>query len=71
MSILSRPYFHDEVAAFAKLESIVWPEGPTCPHCGALDRINRLGVQTTKPSKPTSGELCNECKSKQAAGNCR
>lgn len=24
-----------------------------------------------RPAKPTSGELCNECKAKQAAGNCK
>ena len=34
MSVLSKTYFHDEAAAFAKLEAIVWPEGPICPHCG-------------------------------------
>jgi len=33
MSILSKPYFRDEQAAFDKLKSIVWPEGPTCPKC--------------------------------------
>ena len=35
MSVLSKPYFHDEKAAFAKLESVLWPEGPVCPHCGS------------------------------------
>jgi transposase-like protein len=50
-SVLSEAYFHDEQAAFAALEAIVWPNGPTCPHCGATDRINRLAVQRTKPSK--------------------
>jgi transposase-like protein len=50
-SVLNEPYFHDEAAAFAALEAILWPEGPTCPHCGAVDRINRLAVQKTKPSK--------------------
>jgi transposase-like protein len=34
MSVLSKPYFHDEKTAFEKLEQIVWPEGPICPHCG-------------------------------------
>ena len=34
MSLFSKAYFHDEAAAFAKLESIVWPQGPVCPHCG-------------------------------------
>lgn len=51
-SVLNEPYFHDEQAAFRALEAIVWPDGkPTCPHCGAADRINRLAPQRTKPSK--------------------
>jgi transposase-like protein len=36
MSIFDRPYFHDEKAAFAELESLLWPEGPVCPHCGSI-----------------------------------
>jgi transposase-like protein len=36
MSVLSRPFFHDEAAAFAHVESVLWPEGPTCPHCGSV-----------------------------------
>jgi len=51
MSVLNAPYFHDEEAAFAKLESIVWPDGPVCPHCGALDRIYALKGVRSKPSK--------------------
>ena len=39
MSILSEPFFHDERAAYAKLESLLWPHGPYCPRCGSLDRI--------------------------------
>jgi len=35
MSVLSKPYFHDEAAAFAHVEAIVWPTGPVCPHCGS------------------------------------
>jgi transposase-like protein len=50
-SVLSEPYFHDEPAAFEALERVIWPNGPTCPHCGATDRLNRLGVQKSKPSK--------------------
>src|SRR5918996_4815209 len=42
MSVLSRPYFHDEEAAFAHLEAVIWPNGPTCPHCGAVDRISKI-----------------------------
>ena len=34
MSILSAEYFHDEADAYRFVEAIVWPDGPTCPHCG-------------------------------------
>jgi len=51
MSILSAPYFHDEAAAFEKLESIIWPNGPVCPHCGEAKRIGALEGVRTKPSK--------------------
>lgn len=51
MSVLSKAYFHDEAAAFAKLEEIVWPEGPICPHCGNYDKIYELKGVRSKPSK--------------------
>lgn len=51
MSVLTQPYFYDEAAAFKALEAILWPNGATCPHCGAVDRINRLDGVKTKPSK--------------------
>lgn len=61
MSILSRPYFHDEEAAFAKLESIVWPNGPICPHCGGYERIYKI-----KPSPEKKVRLglhkCGQCR---------
>ena len=34
MSVLSKPYFHDEAAAFAFVEGIIWGSEPVCPHCG-------------------------------------
>jgi hypothetical protein len=64
-SVLNELYFHDEQAAFRALEAIVWPEGkPTCPHCGAVDRINRLASQKTKPSKkhPEGKPVYQHCK---------
>src|SRR5271156_6380796 len=36
MSVLSKPYFHDEAAAFLHLEGVLWPRGPVCPHCGSI-----------------------------------
>jgi transposase-like protein len=50
-SVLNEAYFHDEPAAFEALEAIIWPNGPTCPHCGATDRMNRLAGVRSKPSK--------------------
>ena len=48
-SVLDRPYFRDEAAAYAKLESIVWPNGPACLHCGNADRIGKLNGKATRP----------------------
>jgi len=63
MSILSKAYFHDEQAAFDKLESIVWPDGPTCPKCGAVDRINRLkGVKDKKGRVRPGLWKCYHCR---------
>lgn len=56
MSALSAPFFHDEAAAFAKLESVLWADGPVCPHCGGMGRITgvkggRMGLRR-----------CGDCK---------
>jgi len=48
MSLLSHRFFHDEQAAYAFLEAIVWSDGPTCPHCGACDRIYELKGKSTR-----------------------
>lgn len=48
-SVLNQPYFQDEDAAYEKLESIVWPNGAVCPHCGCTDRMKRMGGSATRP----------------------
>jgi transposase-like protein len=48
MSVLSKPYFHDEKAAFAHLESLIWPNGPVCPHCGCMDSIGKIKANPAK-----------------------
>ncbi len=51
MSVLSQAHFHDETAAFAHLEALLWPNGPGCPHCGSVSgkhydlRKTRLGLR--------------------------
>ena len=58
MSILSDPIFHDEQAAYAYVESILWPHGPVCPHCGAVDNAYEL-----KGKRSRSGlRRCKGCK---------
>lgn len=42
MSVLSQRRFHNEAAAFAFVESLLWPQGPVCPHCGGYDKIYDL-----------------------------
>jgi transposase-like protein len=56
MSLLSQPHFHSEAAAIARLEALVWPQGPFCPRCGGFDRITlvkggRPGLRRCGPCK--------------------
>jgi transposase-like protein len=46
--VLDHPYFRDETEAYAKLESIVWPNGPVCVHCGVVGRSSRMGGNATR-----------------------
>jgi transposase-like protein len=51
-SVLNTDRFHSEAAAFAYVESQLWPTGhPTCPHCGEIDRLGRLEGVRSKASK--------------------
>jgi len=47
-SVLSAPHFHDEEAAYAFVEARVWPNGPSCPHCGGVERIGALKGKSTR-----------------------
>ncbi|MGO9017303.1 MAG: IS1595 family transposase [Syntrophobacteraceae bacterium] len=47
-SVFSEPKFHEEEAAFAFVESLLWPKGPVCPHCGSKERIGKLNGKTTR-----------------------
>lgn len=56
MSLLSQPHFHNEAAAIARLEGIVWPQGPHCPRCGGFDRLTvvkggRAGLRRCGPCR--------------------
>lgn len=49
-SVLNASHFQNETAAFAYVEAKLWPNGPTCPHCGNADgaRIHKLAGKTTR-----------------------
>jgi transposase-like protein len=50
-SILKSEHFQNEEAAFAYVESRLWPDGPVCPHCGSIShkhydlRKTRIGLR--------------------------
>lgn len=61
MSVLFRPYFHDEESAFDHLEGVVWSYGRVCPHCGGLDRLTK--VKSNIPKRIRLGLYrCRGCK---------
>ena len=46
-SLFAEPHFQNDEAARAMLESILWPDGPVCPHCGVVNhsyKTKRPGV---------------------------
>jgi transposase-like protein len=70
MSVLSKPYFHNEAAAFTYLESIIWADGVVCPHCGVVGgRVYDLtDVRGKESKKSPEGAIrhglkkCGECR---------
>ncbi len=61
MSVLSKPYFHNEEAAFAYLESVIWADGAVCPHCGGFDRITKVKANAEKRIRMGLWR-CGDCK---------
>ena len=61
MSVLSKPHFHDEEAAFAFLEAQIWPQGPVCPHCGGMGRIGKIKANAEKRVR-IGLHKCGDCK---------
>ncbi len=52
MCDLTAPYFLDKDKATQRLESLRWPDGPICPHCGSL----KAWVVKTRPGLYKCGE---------------
>ena len=54
---ITAPRFTDETAAREHLESLQWPDGPFCPHCGSLN-ATRLGGTHHRAGLVQ----CNDCR---------
>ena len=50
--------FNDDDAAREHLESMRWPNGPVCPHCGGTDRNSRLNGASHRPGLL----FCGDCR---------
>src|SRR6201996_3019518 len=61
MSILSAPHFHDEAAAFERVEKVLWPQGPVCHHCGCMGRISAIAPNPEKRVR-YGLKRCGDCK---------
>jgi len=56
---LRDPIFHDDDKAREHLEALLWPDGPSCPHCGVMeDRITKLQGKSTRPGL----YKCKDCR---------
>lgn len=62
MSVLSRPEFHDEEAAFAHVENLIWGDEVSCPHCGGMERITKVKANPEKRIRIGLWR-CGQCKS--------
>ena len=68
MENITAPRFTNEDAARTHLESLQWPDGPFCPHCGSL-KATRLPAQRGRPTTAhPEGAIrngiiqCNDCR---------
>lgn len=55
---LTNQIFSDETKAREHLESIRWPNGPICPHCGVVEGITKLEGDSHRAGL----HKCNSCK---------
>jgi transposase-like protein len=50
--------FTDENAAREAMEALLWPNGPTCPHCGCTGKIGKVEGKSARPGL----YYCGDCK---------
>lgn len=59
-SALSDEALHDEVKAYDLVESVLWPDGPVCPHCNVKDRASKMQGKSTR----VGAYKCYACRKK-------
>jgi transposase-like protein len=57
-ALFTEPRFTDDEAAREHLESIRWPNGPVCPHCGGTERNSKLQGTSHRPGL----YFCGDCR---------
>lgn len=56
---VTNPIYNDDDAAREHLETLLWPNGPTCPRCNVTgDRITKLQGKSTRPGV----YKCKDCR---------
>jgi transposase-like protein len=56
---LRKAIYHDDDAARAHLENVLWPQGPVCPRCGVMgDRVHLMAGKSTRPGL----YKCKDCR---------
>ncbi len=60
-TIFSAPRFNDDNAAREHLESIRWPHGAICPHCGGTERNSKIAENVEKNIRPGL-YFCGDCR---------
>lgn len=58
MSALNQPHFQDQDKAREYLESVRWPTGPVCPHCGVVGAHYSIGGKAARPGL----YKCKDCR---------
>jgi transposase-like protein len=57
-ALFTEPRFNDDDAAREHLESLRWPHGAVCPHCGGADRQSKLEGTSHRPGL----YFCGHCR---------
>lgn len=58
MTALNAPHFRDDQKAREYLESLRWPDGPVCPHCGSVKAPYALQGKAHRPGV----RKCADCR---------